>query len=308
MLTIGSRGSALALAQTHWVRDRILERFPGIAITIKVIRTSADKDTQSSLRSSASTGVFVKEIEDALIAGEIDLAVHSLKDVPTRIPEVLSLAAIPPREDPRDALITTSPIADLAQLPPEAVVGTGSIRRQAQLLAVRPDLRVVDIRGNVDTRLQKLAEGSYQAIVLACAGLHRLGLRDRITLRIGMDKMLPAPGQGALGLEARDGDQGVRELIAHLNDPGTAAAVLAERSFLRRMGGGCNSPIAVHARAVGSRLRVDGLVASPDGRRLIKESAETAHAHAEDCGVSLAERVLARGGDAVLSAIQQALP
>ncbi len=154
--------------------------------------------------------MFVKEIEDALIAGEIDLAVHSMKDVPSRIPEALQLAAVPPREDPRDALVSMSPVAELAGLPEQAVVGTGSIRRQAQLLAVRPDLQVVDIRGNVDTRLQKLAGGGYQAIVLACAGLNRLGLQDRITLRIPTDLMLPAPGQGALALETRRDDRAAR--------------------------------------------------------------------------------------------------
>jgi hydroxymethylbilane synthase len=300
MLTIGSRGSALALAQTHWIRDRILERYPGTAIRIQIIRTSADRDTKSSLRSSSAIGVFVKEIEDALLAREIDLAIHSMKDVPTRIPDALEIAAIPVREDVRDALITPGPIAAVTDLPQGAVVGTGSIRRQAQLLALRPDLQIKDIRGNVDTRLQKLADGSYQAVVLACAGLNRLGLTDKITLPIPVSQMLPAPGQGALALETRKNDTSIQELIAHINNPGTAAAVVAERAFLRGVGGGCNSPVAVHGYFQDEQLKLEGLVASPDGRRIVRKSDTASREQAEQCGIALAEAVLEAGGGEIL--------
>src|SRR5512135_2648433 len=180
MLTIGSRGSALALAQTGWVKDRILEHFPDAVITVKVIRTSADKAPQLSIRSASSTGVFVRELEEALERREIDLAVHSMKDLPGTIPDSLQICAIPAREDPRDALVAGKGIRDLNDLPRAATIGTGSIRRQAQLLALRPDFVVRDIRGNVDTRLQKLADRQYDAVILACAGLNRLGMQARI--------------------------------------------------------------------------------------------------------------------------------
>jgi hydroxymethylbilane synthase len=260
MHVIGSRGSKLALVQSTWVKQQILDRFPETPIEIRIIKTSADRDQRTSLRSGTTTGVFVKEIEDALMAGEIDLAVHSMKDVPTRIPEGLCLEAIPVREDPRDAMLARLPIRDICGLPPGAVVGTGSIRRQAQLLAKRPDLRVKDIRGNVDTRLEKLESGAYDAVILACAGLKRLGLQDRINFPLEMESMLPAPGQGALALQIRKDDRKVARLIANLNHRETAISIGAEREFLRTMGGGCNSPIAVHAWLSKGLLTIVGLV------------------------------------------------
>jgi len=296
-LIIGSRGSALALAQTNWVKDAILARHPGIEVTIKIIRTSADRDTRTSIRSGSSTGVFVKEIEDALIAGSIDLAVHSMKDLPTRIPERLEIMAVPQREDARDALITRN---GSGNLPAGAVIGTGSVRRHSQLLALRPDLRTLDIRGNIDTRLQKLAEGPYDAIVLACAGLNRLGLSGRIGLRFSLEQMLPAPGQGALALEARKGDASIRQWVSHLNHGATAAAAAAERAFLRRIGGGCNSPVAAHAQPEGDGLRIEGLVAALDGTRLIRTSTSAPTENAEAAATALAESVLADGGAEIL--------
>jgi hydroxymethylbilane synthase len=304
MLTIGSRGSALALAQTGWVRDRILERFPDADITIKVIKTSADRAPQVSIRSSSSVGVFVRELEEALERGEIDLAVHSMKDLPGAIPDSLEIRAIPPREDPRDALVARAGGRVLADLPRGAIIGTGSIRRQAQLLAFRPDFVVRDIRGNVDTRLQKLADGQYDALILACAGLNRLGLRARISGCLEFDQMLPAPGQGALALQCRKDDREVPSLVAPLHHAPTAAAVLAERAFLREVGGGCNSPVAVHAAADGDYIRIHGLVAAPDGSIVIRDSISHLPEHAEDAAGVLAGRILARGGRVILESVR----
>ncbi len=304
MLTIGTRGSALALAQTGWVRSRILERFPDAAITIKVIKTSADKAPQLSIRSASSVGVFVRELEEALERREIDLAVHSMKDLPGRIPDCLEICAIPPREDPRDALVAGASIRALADLPRAATIGTGSIRRQSQLLALRPDFVVRDIRGNVDTRLQKLADRQYDAIILACAGLNRLGMQARITCPLPVDQMLPAPGQGALALQSRKGDREVAEYVAPLHHEPTAAAVLAERAFLRQIGGGCNSPVAVYAAADGDYIRIEGLVAAPDGSSVIRDSISHRPSYAEDAAGVLAERLLARGGRAILETVR----
>ncbi len=303
MLTIGSRGSALALAQTAWVKNQIEDRFPETKVAIKVIRTSADKDTVSSIRAGSGVGVFVKEIEEALLEQEIDLAVHSMKDVPTRIPDRLEIGAVPEREDPRDALITRGQAGTLQELVTGSSLGTGSVRRQAQVLALRRDLRVLDIRGNVDTRLQKLASGAYDAIVLACAGLNRLGMEGRITARLPMDQMLPAPGQGALALEIRREDLLVRPLINGLHHKPTAVAVNAERAFLRHMGGGCNVPVAVHASFHGKEIMIEALVAALDGKRVIRESVTANPESAEEAATSLADKILTRGGKEILDAL-----
>jgi hydroxymethylbilane synthase len=304
-LTIGTRGSALARAQTRWVEAQILAAFPGTNIQTQVIMTSADRDTVTSIRSGSDTGVFVREIEEALLSGHIDLAVHSMKDLPTRIPEGLEIGAIPAREDARDALIAGPSCGALADLPRGAVLGTGSVRRQAQILAHRPDLIARDIRGNVQTRLKKLTSGDYDAIILACAGLNRLGLADRISARFEFSEMLPAPGQGALALEVRKGDHPVAALIAKLHDPTVASAVLAERAFLRRMGGGCNSPIAVHARTAGDSCIVEGLVASPDGVTIIRDEVRAAAADIVAAADALAEKILATGGSAILDSLRR---
>lgn len=304
MLTIGSRGSALALAQTTWVKDQIRGNFPDTEVSIRIIKTSADKDTTTSIRSGAGVGVFVKEIEEALLAREIDLAVHSMKDLPTRIPDLLVIGAIPEREDPRDALIVRGTARTFQELASGSVIGTGSVRRQAQLLALRGDIRVVDIRGNVDTRLKKLAEGACDAIVLACAGLNRLGLDGRITTRLDFDQMLPAPGQGALALEMRRDDPVTRPLIAALNHTPSAVAVEAERAFLRGMDGGCNVPVAVHASCEKDEVRITGLVAALDGSRIIRESIAAAPEGAEGAATALAGRILAQGGRRLLEALR----
>jgi hydroxymethylbilane synthase len=300
MLRIGSRGSALAMTQTQWVRSRILQHFPEVEIEIKIIRTSADRDQISSLRKSPSTGVFVKEIEEALLGGDIDLAVHSLKDVPTTIPDDLLIAAVPEREDPRDALLSSNPAASLSDLPANCLVGTGSIRRQAQLLAVRPDLQVLDIRGNVDSRIRKMEEGQYDAIILACAGLSRLGLRDRISFPIELAHMLPAPGQGALAIEIRGQDRATSKMVAPLHHRATAVAVEAERAFLRLLGGGCNSPIATYGSVDESTLTLRGLLASPDGAQRFRDCVTGPADNPEQAATALVEKLLASGAEKLL--------
>jgi len=303
MLRIGSRGSALALAQTRWVRERLRERFPQVRAVVEVIRTSMDEKPEQSIRNDASTGVWVKELEEALISRRIDVAVHSMKDLPSQVPENLEISAIPEREDARDALIARRGERRLEDLPPGATVGTGSVRRQAQILAIRPDLKVLDIRGNVDTRLRKLDQGNYDAIVLACAGLNRLGLQERVTAPLDLQAMLPAPGQGALALETRCADADIQAVLAAMHHPLTAAAVLAERAFLRRMGGGCNSPIAVHAHLDGSALVIEGLVAMPDGSRMIREALRSSPQGAAEAAEGLANTLLARGGREILDSL-----
>jgi hydroxymethylbilane synthase len=299
MMVIGSRGSALALAQTNQIKDRICSQFPDLAVSIKIIRTSADKDTTTSIRSGSSIGVFVKELEQALRKREIDIAVHSMKDLPTKLMDGLQIAAIPEREDARDALIGGG-AQDLSQLPAGACVGTGSVRRQAQLLALRPDLRVKDIRGNLDTRFNKLRNGDYDAIILACAGLNRLGYQDRISTVLNYNQILPAPGQGALAIETRRDDLQATELTAFLNHAPTAVAVSAERSFLQRMGGGCNVPVAVLAEIDGDTLHINGLAATPDGRTIVRDHIQGDVGSADEAGIALADRILARGGKAIL--------
>ncbi len=303
MLTIGTRGSILARSQTKWVEDKIRARFPDADIATKIIKTAADKDTKISIRTSSSTGVFVKEIEDALLSREIDVAVHSMKDLPSRIPDGLEIGAVPLREDAHDALIAKGPHKKLQDLPPQSVIGTGSIRRQAQLLAVRPDLVIKDIRGNVETRLRKLTAGDYDVIVLACAGLNRLGFQEAISSRLEFSEMLPAPGQGALALEIRKGDENSAAIIAELNEPSTFVAVSAERAFLRRMGGGCNSPIAVYATATSDHCAIQGLVAAADGTNLIRASTSAQPKEAVAAAEALAERLLAMGGAEILRSL-----
>ncbi len=304
MLRIGTRGSKLALTQAHWVRDQILARDPELPITMQIVKTSADKDALMPIRSASGRGVFVKEIEEALMAGEIDLAVHSMKDMPTRVPESLHISVIPTREDARDALLSRYQMEDLRALPPGALVGTGSIRRQAQLLAARPDLKVAGIRGNVDTRIQKLTNGEFDAIILACAGLSRLGMKNRISAYLDFAEMLPAPGQGALALETRKDDDRVVEMVSFLNHIPTSRAVMAERAFLRQIGGGCNSPIAVHALHENGMMKIEGLVATPEGTKIIRESITFPTEQAEESACSLADMILSRGGREILKILR----
>ncbi|MDR0311713.1 MAG: hydroxymethylbilane synthase [Acidobacteriota bacterium] len=309
MLVIGSRGSRLALTQTKLIQAEIGRVAPEVETRIEIIKTSADKDVVTSLRATGGAGVFVKELEQALSRGEIDLAVHSMKDVPTAIADGLRIAAVPEREDARDALIIKQNIQDgaisgktapLSELPAGARVGTGSFRRQAQLLALRPDLRILDIRGNVDTRIRKMRDGEYDAVALALAGLRRLGLQDQILYTFPYDEMLPAPGQGALAIEVRADDALTNEVVEKLNHPHTALEVAAERDFLERLGGGCNVPIAVYARVKQGLLEMDAVAASPDGRRVVRDKASGDPAKRADICAALAERILIAGGREIL--------
>jgi hydroxymethylbilane synthase len=249
-------------------------------------------------------GVFTKELEDALIDRRVDVAVHSLKDLPTIVPEGLRLAAIGKREDPRDALIlrkdADKQISSLADLPAGAVIGTSSPRRLAQLQHIRPDVLIKDLRGNVDTRLRKLDEGQYDALILAAAGLRRLGLQERVSLTIAANEMVPAVGQGAIGIQTRANDPGIEEVVAHLDHFETSAACASERALLRELGGGCQLPIAAHGAVSGGRLTLDGLVASRDGTRVVRERIEGTAEDGEQLGRELAQRLLANGARMLL--------
>ncbi len=290
---IGSRGSHLALWQARHIAAR-LEAL-GAAARIEIIKTTGDKITDVALakvgEASGLKGVFTKEIEEALLDGRIDLAVHSLKDLPTELPPGLMLSAVPEREDPRDALVGKP----LAELEPGDRVGTSSLRRAAQLRFLQPGLDIQDIRGNVETRLRKLDEGGYDAILLACAGLHRLELSDRITEALEPDVMAPAVGQGALGIEIRDDDAETAALMLRLEHRETRLAVEAERALLDALGGGCQVPLGAHAVVEGETLRLTAAVAAPDGATLIRDETSGQAAQAAGLGRALAESLLQKG-------------
>lgn len=301
-LVLGTRGSKLAVCQSEWVQAKLKELAPGVDVALRRIQTSGDKILDVPLAKIGGKGLFVKEIEEALLRGDIDLAVHSMKDVPAELQQGLALLCVPRREDPRDALISRDarPFKDLPQ---GARIGTSSLRRQAQLLRTRPDFSIEMLRGNLDTRLRKLREGQYDAIVLAAAGLRRLGWAQEITELLDFETCLPAIGQGALGIEGREDDEFVRSLLSGLEDRETRTAVTAERALLRRLQGGCQVPIAAHATMNGARLSIDALVAGLDGKDVVRERAEGAAEEAESLGVRVGERVLARGGDRILQSI-----
>lgn len=301
-LTIGTRGSALARWQAEWVKSRLQTAHPGLDVSLSIIKTTGDKILDVPLANVGGKGLFVKEIEEALLAGTVDLAVHSMKDVPTALPEPLHLAAIPARETPYDALISRNNLP-LANLPTGAAVGTSSLRRQAQLLAYRPDLKIVSVRGNLDTRLRKVTEGMMAAIVLAAAGLRRLSWESAITELLPPEVCLPAIGQGALGIECRRDDERVNGLLAALDDSHARMCVTAERAFLARLEGGCQVPIAAHATLAGDRLTLQGLIAGVRGERVLRDELTGAAADGPTLGRELAERLLGRGGDALLRAI-----
>ena len=301
---IGSRGSKLALWQSEWVKARLEELRPGAEIRIEVIKTSGDMMLNVPLAVIGGKGVFTKELEEALLAGDIDLAVHSLKDLPTTLPDNLAISAITEREDARDALIlregTAAEGASLGKLTPGAVVGTSSLRRQAQLKHLRPDVEIKDLRGNVDTRLRKLDEGGYDAIILASAGLRRLGFERRISAALDHAEMLSAVGQGALGIETRADDPRTAPLVSLLEHAPTRAACTAERALLFALGGGCQVPIAAHAVVSGDTLRLDALVAALDGRTVIREHLEDDAGHAARAGETLAARLREQGAEELL--------
>ncbi len=301
-LVIGTRGSQLALWQAEWVQARLREIAPSVSVRLERIRTSGDKILDVPLAKIGGKGLFVKEIEEALSRGDIDLAVHSMKDVPSVLPEGLAIVCVPEREDARDALLTRDHVA-LRDLPSGAKVGTSSLRRQAQLLAHRQDLNVSMLRGNVNTRLRKLQDGEYDAIVLAAAGLARLGWAGHVTEYLSPSLSLPAVGQGALGIESRADDTFVRGLLEPINDAMTSMAVSAERAFLDRLEGGCQVPIAGHAVVENLSVRFEGLVASVDGTRVIRDRIEGPVEQAAQLGTFLAERILEAGGKPILDQI-----
>ncbi len=300
-IIVGARGSLLSVAQTMGVICRLKAKAPGFEFVFRKITTLGDtaKKWQRS-----DTGIFVKELEDALLSGNIDLAVHSVKDLPSRIPPALRLAAIIKREEPRDILITKGQNKGIFGLKPGAVVGTCSLRRRAQILRVRPDLKVKDLRGNLDTRIRKLNSGLYDAIIVAAAGVKRLGFKDLAARKVSEDIMLPAAGQGALGIEIRKGDSRIEKLVIKLNDPKTKSCVDAERSFLARTGAGCRMPVAAFARVKLRRIILEGIVISLDGKKIARESLEGKLADAEIIGRLLAETVLKNGGKDILREIE----
>jgi hydroxymethylbilane synthase len=301
-LIVGTRGSALAQAQTALVEAALRRVAPNVVIEVRVIRTQGDVRLDRPVTQIGGKGVFVREIENALLARVIDLAVHSLKDLPVEQPPGLIVAAIPPREDPRDVLVSRDG-RRLSELPAGARVGTGSQRRAVQLRAMRPDLEVHDLRGNVDTRLHKLDTGQYDAIVLAAAGLGRLGRLDRVVEFFDPEVMTPAPGQGALAVECRAADEATQSLLLPVHDLPTWAAVTAERAFLSGLGGGCSAPIAAYAEARSATLRLHGLVASFDGRQVVRVSGDGSVEQPGRLGYRLAEEALAQGASAILEGI-----
>ena len=302
-LIIGSRGSKLALWQAEQARERLRDLNPQLDVHIEIIKTTGDVKTDP-LSVIGGKGVFTKELEDALLDGRIDLAVHSLKDLPTILPDGLSIAAICEREDPRDALVLRAGVENgsLLHLPDGAVVGTSSQRRLAQLKALRSDVVVRDLRGNVDTRIRKLDEGQYDAVILASAGLVRLGLQERISARIAIDEMLPAVGQGAIAIETKTDNEFAVQMTSRLDHLETRLACLAERAFLRGLGGGCQFPIAAHAVLDDGLLKLDGLVAKPDGSAILRDSLSGPASDAEALGSALANRLVERGANTLLNA------
>ncbi len=301
-IVIGSRGSQLALLQTNLVAQN-LKDLVSCEICIKRIKTRGDKILDSPLAKIGGKGLFVKEIELALERGEIDLAVHSMKDVPTDIPLGLSIAAILQRDDPRDVLISRDNIP-LRDLPRKAVIATSSLRRKAQLLHFRPDIKLVDIRGNLDTRLKKLESGQFDAIIVAAAGIDRMGWSERVTERIPTEICLSAVGQGAIGIEARIDDQEMIELARQLNHHETWISISAERALMKRLGGGCQVPIAALGKVQNNELRLTALVASLDGSKLVKDNIIGDPYRAQYLGILLAARLLERGADQILKEIR----
>ncbi len=302
LIKIGTRGSLLATTQSTWVKNQIETQHPGVSVELEIIVTKGDKILDVPLAMVGGKGLFVKEIEEALLRNDVDLAVHSMKDVPSELPDELHLGIIPLRENPHDAFISVR-YKTLADLPQGATVGTSSLRRRSQLAALRPDLKIVDLRGNLDTRLRKLDEGQFQAIILAAAGLNRLGMSSRATGYFTAKEMLPAVGQGALGIELRKDDAELLAGLAFLNDARTTVAVAAERAFLSRLEGGCQVPIGAFAEVHNGQVELTGLVASIDGKEILKESIAGPSEEAQELGTRLANKLLEMGGREILAEV-----
>ncbi len=299
---IGTRGSKLALWQANWVQSQLQQQYPDTSIQIVIIKTKGDKILDVPLAKVGGKGLFVKEIEEALLDGRIDLAVHSMKDMPADLPAELTIGAIPKREKSQDVLV--SRLGNLSDLPAGARIGTSSLRRAAQLLWTRPDIQIEPLRGNLDTRLRKLDAGNMDAIVLAAAGMRRLGLEQRIREYLNMDVMLPAAGQGALCIEIRKDDSETAALISSLDDADTRAVVLGERSFLHRLGGSCQVPIAAHGHIKADHYTLIGLVAEPDGSRILRSEMSGSVADTQAIGKNLAETLMNQGALAIIEKLQ----
>lgn len=301
-IRIGSRGSQLALQQAIYIQSELEKKYPGISASIKKVKTAGDKILDVPLAKAGGKGLFVKEIEDSLLQEEIDIAVHSMKDVPAVLPPGLCIGAITSREDPRDVLISRDG-SGFFHLSSGAHLGTSSLRRMSQLLNQRPDLKISSLRGNLDTRLKKLDSGTYDAIVVAAAGILRLGLEERITEYLPTNISLPAIGQGALCIECREGDRMVLEGISFLNHRDTSLCVRAERAFLNRLEGGCQVPIGAYAIISHNRLDIEGFVSSVDGRRMVRDKRSGAIDNPEEIGLRLADSILSQGGEEILREI-----
>lgn len=296
---IGTRGSKLALFQTNWVKSELVKKNPYLNVEIIKIKTKGDKIQEVPLAKIGGKGLFVKEIEEALIHRKIDFAVHSIKDVPTELPKGLHLSAITKREDPRDVLISSTGTS-LKDLPAGSKIGTSSLRRQIQLLHFRRDFTIIPLRGNLDTRLKKLWTMELEAIVVAYAGIKRLGFENMVTEILPIEISLPAIGQGSLGIETRIGDEEIEEEIKFLNHEESFISITAERAFLKRLGGGCQVPIAAFGRVEDGKLKLDGMVGSPDGKRIIRKYVEGDPKMAEEVGIKLAEILLEEGANEIL--------
>ncbi|HHW42334.1 hydroxymethylbilane synthase [Desulfofundulus thermobenzoicus] len=303
-IVIGTRDSQLAMWQARWVLNQLERRYPGQPFVLRGMKTKGDHVLDVALAKIGDKGLFTKELEIALDRGEIDLAVHSMKDLPTRLPEGLAIGAFCRREYPGDVLISRRGLT-LEQLPSGARVGTSSLRRTAQLLHFRPDLHMFAIRGNLTTRLKKLEELNLDALVLAYAGVHRLGMDHRITQRIPLSTCLPAVGQGSIGIEIRAGDEYIQRMLAPLDDPASRAAITAERAMMKKLEGGCQVPIGALGRVENGRLFLEGVVASLDGRQLIRERICASPHRAEEAGAMLAERLLVLGAGEILKTARQ---
>jgi len=302
-LVIGSRGSQLALRQSKILQESLQKHHPDLETSIEVIRTTGDQTPQADLSKLATSvkGLFVKEIEEALLEHRIDLAVHSLKDLPTETPEGLTLEAILPREDPRDVLVTASPeIPSFQALPQGARLGTGSLRRRVQLLLLRPDLVISPIRGNVDTRIKKVQQENLDGIILAAAGLNRLGLHDKIAYLFPVEEMVPAIGQGALAVEIRTDDERTRQIVKPVDDPSTRSCTLAERRFLQEMGGGCDVPMGAHAFIENGKAAFTAFVAGPRSLQVARTSSQGKPQELDELALEAARYLLAHGGDKML--------
>lgn len=304
LIKIGTRKSLLAMTQSTWIKNQIEDKYPKVEVELVKIVTKGDKILDVPLAKVGGKGLFVKELEEAMLNHDVDIAVHSMKDVPSELPEELHIGIITKRENPYDAFISTKYVS-IQELPNGAKVGTSSLRRKSQLAKLRPDIVIEDLRGNLDTRLRKLDEGQYDAIILASAGLNRLKLSERVTAYFSAEEMLPAVAQGAVGIELRRADKGLLDKLSFLDHEETAVAVTAERGFLKRLEGGCQVPIAGFAQLDNGQVKLTGLIASVDGNKIIKKSATGSPDEAESLGIRLAEDLLSMGGKEILEEVYE---